>query len=122
GSTATEGIHRSVERVLRQALLHQHRQAHGTLSHVGHTAGKVNPAARRQRDHQSFSALRTRRKARPSTAASTRTKTPLGSAISDRRPRKAYTDPSNGFSARLCCTSIAKPTAPFRMSVTPQAR
>jgi hypothetical protein len=40
----------------------------------------------------------------------------------DRRPRNAYTEPSNGFSNRLCCTSIANPTAPFLMSVTPQAR
>ena len=38
----------------------------------------------------------------------------------DRRPRKAYAGPSNGFSARLCCTSIANPTAPFLMSVTPR--
>jgi hypothetical protein len=70
------------KRILQQALLHQHRQSHGTLPHVGHTAGKVNPTTRRQRDHQSPSALRTRRKARPSTAASTRTKTPLRSTIS----------------------------------------
>ena len=28
-----------------------------------------------------------------------------------RRPRKANTAPPNGSSARLCCTSIAKPTA-----------
>lgn len=82
GSTATEGIHRAIEWILRQALLHEHRQSHGTLPHVGHTAGQINPAARRQRDHQSSSALRTRRKARTSTAASTLTKTPLGSTIS----------------------------------------
>src|SRR3954468_14152880 len=50
--------------------------------HVGHTAGQVNPPTRRQRDHRSSSALRTRRKARPSTAASKRTKTPFGSTIS----------------------------------------
>jgi hypothetical protein len=34
----------------------------------------------------------------------------------------SFSAPSNGFSARLCCTSIANPTAPFLMSVTPQAR
>ena len=39
-----------------------------------------------------------------------------------RRPRKAKTAPLNGSSARPCCTSIARPTIPLRMSVTPQAR
>ena len=34
----------------------------------------------------------------------------------------SFSAPSNGFSARLCSTSIANPTAPFLMSVTPQAR
>src|ERR1700755_1703427 len=81
-STATEGIHRSVERVLRQTLLHQHGQSHSTLPHVGYTTGQVNSATRRQCDHRSSSALRTRRNARPSTVASTRTKTPLGSTTS----------------------------------------
>ena len=44
------------------------------------------------------------------------------SANPARRPRKANTAPPNGSSARVCCTSIARPVIPLRMSVTPNAR
>src|SRR4051794_12556550 len=82
GSTATEGVNRPIKRVLQQAPLHQHRQSHGPFAHISHATGQVNPTTRRQSDHRSVSALRTRRNARTSTDASTRTKTPLGSTIS----------------------------------------
>jgi hypothetical protein len=70
------------QRVRAQALLDQHRQADHALAHIGHPAGEVDTAARRQRNHRPSSAPSTRRSARPSTWASTRSDTPPGSTIS----------------------------------------
>src|ERR1700733_14507697 len=82
GTTATEGIQSSVEGVLCQALLHQHRQANGTFPHVRDPARQVDASTWRKCDHRPSSAPRTRRKALPSTSASTHTETPPGSTIS----------------------------------------
>lgn len=41
-TTAAESIHRTIERVLRQALLHQHGQAHGAFPHVGDATGQID--------------------------------------------------------------------------------
>ena len=66
-AAAAERIKRAAERVLAEALLHQHRQAHHALAHVRDTAGDVDPNPGWQRDQRSASAPRTRRSARPST-------------------------------------------------------
>ena len=76
GTTATEGIQSSIEGVLCQALLHQHRQANGTFPHVRDPARQVDASTWQKCDHRPSSAPRTRRKARPSTSASTHTETP----------------------------------------------
>jgi hypothetical protein len=51
-SFAAKGIQRSVERILGEVLLDQHREAYHPLPHVGNPAGQVDPNARRQGDHR----------------------------------------------------------------------
>ena len=82
GFASAKRVKRAVKRVRVQALLDQHRQADHALAHIGHPAGKVDTAARRQPNHRLSSAPSTRRSARPSTWASTRSDTPPGSTIS----------------------------------------
>ena len=67
GTAATKGKQRPTERILRQALLHQHRQADHPLAHVGDAAGQIDPHPGGRRDHRPSSAASTRRSARLST-------------------------------------------------------
>ena len=65
GATATEGIQSSIEGVLCQALLHQHRQANGTFPHVRDPARQVDASTwRKCRSSTVQRASRTRRKTR----------------------------------------------------------
>ena len=70
GTTSTKGVYGTIERVLGQVLLHQHRQAHHSLAHISHATGQIDPQTRRDRDHAPSNTPRTRRSARPSTCAS----------------------------------------------------
>ena len=53
-TTSAEGKHGAVERILRQGLLHQHRQAHHALAHIGDAARQIDTHTRRQARSSAF--------------------------------------------------------------------
>src|SRR5271168_3543530 len=83
-ATATaEGKQGAAERALLQHLLGQHRQPVHPFAHIGVAASQPDPHTRRQADHPRRAAS-TRRKARGSTCASTRSVVPVVRMISIR--------------------------------------
>jgi hypothetical protein len=79
---AAKQINRATKRILTKRLLHQRRQAIHAATHIRMATGKENPRPSRRANHRPASAARTRPKAAPSTAASTRINAPPGSVIS----------------------------------------
>jgi hypothetical protein len=82
---ASEREQRARMRVLRQNFLRHHRQPVEAAPHVGRAASKKNAPIRRKRNHRAPSASSTRFSAFVSTPPLTRTRTPVGSAISIRQ-------------------------------------
>jgi hypothetical protein len=66
-AASAEGIQCAIERILRQHLLHQHRQPLHAFSHIGIAARQVDPDVGLQRDHRRTRAASTRRSAPLST-------------------------------------------------------
>ena len=87
---ATKGKQGAAERIFRQHLLGQHRQSVHPLAHIGVAACQPHMRAGWQDDHPR-SAASTRRKARGSIPASTRTVVPSDKAISIRLGGRAGT-------------------------------
>src|SRR4029453_11828025 len=83
-ATPAKCIQRAVVRVLCQPFLYEHGKTYHSLTHISRTTGQVNPQADRRRDHRIDSAASTRHSAPWSTAAPTRTTTPLANTISIR--------------------------------------
>jgi hypothetical protein len=79
---AAKQINRATKRILTKRLLHQRRQAIHAATHIRMATGKKNARPSRRANHRPVRAARTRPKAAPSTAASTRIIAPPGSAIS----------------------------------------
>src|SRR4051795_10403912 len=82
--TAPEKVDRTVERIGAERLLRQRGQPVHPGPHVGHTAGQVDPRARRRPDHRACTADSTRRSAALFTSRPTRTVAPQGRATSIR--------------------------------------
>src|SRR5271170_6550432 len=82
GSSTTEREHRATERILGQALLHQHRKPRHAFAHIGGAARDIHAQSSGKRNHRLASTAKTRPSAAPSTSASTRRVTPPGKVIS----------------------------------------
>ena len=79
---AAKQINRTTKRILTKGLLHQRRQAIHAATHIRMATSEENTRPSRRANHRPVRAARTRPKAAPSTAASTRIIAPPGSAIS----------------------------------------